>query len=383
MGTMQRLGRGIAEASSILGKGLEREEDRAEEKRRYDEQMRIRKERHEADLYAMDRRNRALELSNNIKKLELNNKLLTQTFAQSNGDPKQVCDAITKYGNGYVERYNEPESARQSNINGYPTIVTDNGVYETNEKGDPVIGPDGKKIFKPLPGSATQTSRTRAEFNDHFADIVNPNVALARIQSKQTYKDLYNRAEAQFKAQEASEARKAETAEGKLKRRKLEAQTTEAEKLAKGISTKPPVAKVKNIKGQEVDRTHAEAEADIAAMKIMAKDNPEWGITSPDQAYRINQLKNSPKLRAAIADDVQKALEDEAFAEKFVKKGSQRMGVPAEFLQDLLDRAEINREVIASKKGGFVNWVKEFFSGKGEAPPAYNKKAEAPKGLVF
>jgi hypothetical protein len=384
----RRLGYGVGQGLQVFGTGLERSEIRKKEEARYEQESKLREERHKADLEAMDIRNEQLKLANTIKRVELNNNRLVQTFNATKGDPRAVTEAITKYGAGPVEIYDEAESRRKSKELGKPVIVVNTGVWKTNEKDVPITDPTtGDKIFEPFPGSAGQIVRTPEEFTDHFADVVNPNVALARMHAKMTYKDIYNKAVAHAKGvaevKEQAELRAAQTPEGKLEQRKLAAETKLAEKEAAGLQTGPAVTEVQDVLNRKVTRTHTEAQGDLAAMKIMARDNPEWGVTSPEQAFRINQLKNDPELRRLLAADVTKALKDEAHAEKLVRQGSKKMGIPAEFLQNMLIKAAEDEEAIEASKGGIVNWFKEFFSGKGKAPKAYDTESKAPGGLVF
>lgn len=361
------IGKGLQEAGAqwqgIIAK--------KEEQKRYDEQLEMKQKQQEANLRSMDIRNEQLTLANNLKRVELNNKRITTVFSQTEGDPAATSKAITQYGSGHAERYMEAESREATKANGFETIITENGVFETNDEGKVIPGKDGKPIFKRFNGGAGVITRTRAEYNDHVGRVLNPNMALANITANQTYKDIYAKNEAMLKAKEASAERQAQTPEGKLKARGLEADVKIKEKEAAGLTDKPAAMTVQNIQGKDVKRTHTEAQGDLASMKIIAKDHPEWGVTSPDQAYRINELKNNAEMRTAIADDVQKAIKDETYAQKFIVEGSKKLRVPEQMLRDMVNNASDNAEVIESKKGGFMNWLKEFLGGDDKAPERY------------
>ena len=385
---MGKLAYAIGKGRSTAGAELGTYVDAQTEQERYDEQAKIRKEAHEASLRAMDIRNEQLRLSNNLKKVELNNKRITTIFTQTEGDPAAVSKAITQYGNGHAERYLEAESREATKQNGYETIVTENGVFETNEEGAVTPGKDGKPIFKRFSGGAGVITRTRPEYNDHVGRVLNPSNALAQISSNQTYKDIYAKAEAKYKAKEESDKRTANTPDAKAKRELVKAQTGLANKRAANVGVpkpdkpKPAATTIKDIRGKDVERTHTEAQGDLAAMKIVAKNHPDWGVTSPDQAYRINELKNSKDLRNAMADDIQRAITpgEEKFAEKFIKQGAMKMGVPEAMLREMVEQASQNAETIQSSKGGLMNWLKDFFGGGGAKAPAIYKD-EKPGGL--
>ena len=83
-----------------------------------------------------------------------------------------------------------------------------------------------------------------------------------------------------------------------------------------------------------------------------------------------------------MADDIQRAITpgEEKFAEKFIKQGAMKMGVPEAMLREMVEQASQNAETIQSSKGGLMNWLKDFFGGGGAKAPAIYKD-EKPAGL--
>jgi len=381
MGTGRKLGYALGQGLVTLGNEMGKIEAQKQERARYEAELQRKEELQDANLKSMDIRNEQLKLANNLKKVQLNNNRIATVFAQTDGDAAAMSQVITQHGNGYVELFDEAESARLTKQNGFETIVTNQGVYKTNEKGDIVNGENGKPIFEPLPGAAAQTIRTRPEYNQHVGNVLNPDKAVARANADMSYAEKYKEAEIQHKAKEASLARREQTPQGKRKARLEEAQIAAAGR--RGTDTpKPPAATVTGVGGNKIKRTHQESAGDQASFKVMAKQNPEWGVTSPDEAFRINQLKNEPKLRSALADDIKKGLNDPEYAQRFIEVGSEKMGVPVTFLQDLFDRVAMEKEISGKKKGGIKNWLKKFFSGtEGQAAPTAFPKKQPAGGL--
>jgi len=373
------LGAGLQEAGAQLSKyGADQKEEE-----RYQEGLAIKKERHEKEMQGMELRNMQLTMANNLKKVELQNQRITAIYTQTKGAAGPVSDAISEYGSGYKEQHDEILSRQATKeAGGKEMIVTHNGVWDTKPDGSLKLDENGKKIFKRLEGKAGTITRTRPEYDDHVAMVLNPSDALGKISSNLSQQKLYNQAIAQGKAQAKLQEEKNKTPMGKAKLEEQQAKTKIAKHKAENIGA--PVkgeSEVQSIRGNKVQRTHSETQGDIASMKLMAASNPDWGITSRDQAYRINELQNDPDLRNALADDLQKAIQepDSGYGDKLVNEGAKKLGVPKQFLRKLLEEAMQDQESTEGS-GGIKGWLKDFFKGTGEkAPSAFDDKK--PGGL--
>jgi len=365
----QAIGRGLMQLGTELGKHAARKE----EQERYEEKLAMDKEKLASDIEESRLRQDRLKMQNDIQKTLISTQKVRNTFITSQGDVDATTKAISQHMGGYQNVYDEHESrlATKEAGDGQRRVAIRVGTLLTDKDNDPIPGPDGKPQFQQLEGDAGLTVYTIPEYNDYVSRVVNADTAFSWIsknlteeQLRQKNQDLINSRVAQAKAMET------ETETGKAKVREAQAKATVAEREAKGIGGKEPI-KVIGVDGKEVTRSRQEYDADTAAMKIIAKDNPEWGVTSPDQVVRINQVKNDPKKRAALADDIEKAAKNPGYAEKILTEGAEKTGLPKEMLRSLIEEAQANVEEIKSKKGGFVNWLKEVFTTEEEAPKGY------------
>lgn len=385
---MGKFGRALGAGLSSLGGELFKMDASDQERERYNEQLRMQQEKHDSNLSAALMRNKQLTLQNSLKKIELNTKQLTNLFVQSEGNPEILSPAISNLGHGYAEEYDPVASAAATKANGGKQMyVTHNGTYKTKANGvdletDPITG---KKIFEQLEGPAGTSIRTPAEYNQHFAEVVNPDKYLSRVTANQTEKEKRAAARIQYEEKRRSADIESRTPAGLAKQKKLETQQKSAEmdiKLKqKALNAPPEAAKktptVTNIEGKSVQLSRQEYDAATASMKIYSEENPEWGVASPDQAYRINQMKDTKALREDFAKHVAKAADSEDYAKKMLRVLPEQLGLPREFIEDAIAKAieYTDRPIpVKEKKSGFMKWWSDFLEPTQQPVKGYEKE---------
>ena len=369
MGNMsQALGRGLMQLGQELGKHAARQE----EEKRYEEKLAMDKQKLASDMEESSLRQDRLKLQNDIQKTLVNTQKIRNTFITSQGDPGATSKAISQFGSGYQNRHNVTRSEEESAKAGSPRVVIEAGTLQTDKDNDPVPGKDGKPIFQKLDGTAGETVYTVPEYNDYVSRVLNADTALAWTSKNFSQEQLRQKnAELVQSRVNQAKAMETQTETGKANVRTAKAKATTAEREAKGIGGKEPI-KVIGVDGKEVTRSRQEYDADTAAMKIIAKDNPEWGVTSPDQVVRINQVKNDPKKRAALADDIEKAAKNPGYAEKILTEGVEKTGLPKEMLRSMIEKAQRNMEQFEeAEKKSKGSWLKRLFFSDKPAPKGY------------
>jgi hypothetical protein len=377
---MGKLGRAIGAGFTAAGQQMMQYAAQQEEKKRYEEQLAMDKEKMEADMAESKIRQDRMKLENDMKKSIYNSEKIRQTYIGTGGDPNETEKAFSKYGGWYQSRFDEERSSQATAAagDGKERIVIQFGTLATDENDDPRPDKYGKPEFIPNKGTTRFVTYTREEYDNRVANMMNPDSFLATLQKGYTQQELREKNDIMQQARvKAAQALEEHTKTGAANVRKAEADAGLSEKKLEEFGKVDPNDPNRppehiGVDGKKHKRSRQEADGDIAAMKIMNERNPEWGVTSPGEAFRVNQVKNNPDMRKALANDIEKAAKNPNYGEKLVKEGSKKFGLPEAFLREMVAKAEADIEKIEKSKGGLGAWIKRFLNSDKEAPKGYD-----------
>jgi hypothetical protein len=363
--------RGVA--GGLRGLSKHRAEEKEEE--RYNKEQAFKERELQVRENESKLRQQQLEISNMMAKAKMNHGNLVKTAMSSGYTEKDkgygsqaMASAMTKYlsdGRAYRHKGYSDEELNLDPTTGLPTTVKQGkglpvweiGTYDTDpETGKAIAGPDGKPIFKPLKdgdgNNLTQTWQDENAWLNFVNSNMNPDYMLALQAEEKTYaqterdhKDRLRRQAATAKTPQGKadlEHKRQLTSESKAKEAKL---TAEAENVGatKKRSTRMGI-------GGPVERTSQESDNDRAEFNARVKQYP--GL-SMDQSFTISQIKGgNPQISQAFADSIQEAVRSPEAREQFIKDATgPKVGLPIEFVQDLLDQAEeLGAEFAEAKK---------------------------------
>ena len=363
MGGMKNLGRGLAAGMTVFGQGIINKEVREEDKRRFDEQSaRAERQLQIQEKAAADAAKMA-ELNLSMKRVQYNNKMLVNAVKQNDYDPTVTMNALNNYGptGGRIFKKNEAESSKTGGI------VWDVGTYRMTKEGNPELNDDGTFAWDPLPGDSGRVSfKDKAELAQWVTPQLAPDVMLATDLAGITGEQTRQQANERFKKQAtedaeflakyadtpagqkilaAQEKEKAELAKTKAETKLATSKAGLANAQAKQIPKEAKQAKgedqLKSLNGELVTRTKGQAQQDL---EVFRKAGAKYSdVTSPQQAYWINEVKENPDVRKNFEMGVTKVINGDMTEAEFLKKVSSK-GLSREFAAEFLAQAQADSE---------------------------------------
>jgi len=393
---LQRLGRGLAAGLTTLGAGMHRDEQEAEDKRRFDEQS-ARAER-QLQLQEQQAKQQAdmAKLNLDIKKVEYNNKMLSTSLIQNKYGEKTTIDALNRYAinGGRIYKKNEAESSKQGKM------VWDVGTHVLDKDGNPLLNDDGTKKWELLPPGANQEVFANTEELVNFVTpIMNPDFALAMQmqgitaeQTRQQAQDAFRKNALENK-EFLEDPRYRNTPEGQkmlaeIERTKLEAKKgeqdlkesaaktrlmgaqAESEKVNRGLATETTISQsnlrerqgklyeaqakkeaqpdlragesiMDSMTGEQIVRSKGETQQDL---EVFRKAGTKYSdVTSVKQAYWINEVKENPAVRNDFKAGITAVLNNQITETDFLSKISSK-GLSREFASEMLAIAQADAE---------------------------------------
>lgn len=369
MGGLKNFGRGLGAGLQVLGQGIINKEVREEDKRRFDEQSAREEKRLKIAEDDAASRQKMAELDLAMKKVEYNNKMLVDQITKNNFDPVVTGRAFSQFGpsGGRIYEY-DPVKSREIGPEG---VYYDIYVPETDANGNPLLTDQGTIKKKRLaPGSNTLEFQNQKELTQYFVPLMNGDYMLAHELSKIKAEETFNqsvelfdkkmKADNEFyekyKNTPMGEKFRAEQQRAGLENKKLkqeinrsEAETakTQAETEAiknpapAGLKPKDVGGTMQSLTGKEVKRTKGEAQQDLETFRVASKKYND--VTSPQQAFWINEIKENPTIRKKFSDRVQQVIEGTTARAEFLAQAA-KLGLSREFAAEFLDQAEADAE---------------------------------------
>lgn len=367
-GFLTKLGRGLGAGLQSFGKDYTEAELAEEDKRRFDEKS-AREERRlkmQEDEAARREKQAALELA--MKRTEYNNKMLVEQVTKNNFDPAITGKAFSQFGPAGGRQYEyDPERSREI---GPDAVAYNIFVNETDSEGNPLVDNTGAIKRKRLaPGTNTLDFQNREEMVGYFSPLMSADYMLASELKKKTAEDTFKVSQEYFEKQmqadnafyekykgtPAGEKFRAEQERAGLENKKIKQQTMEAaaetkqidavtEQIGKpGLATDPKNigATLRSLTGKEVVRTKGEAQQDLETFRVASKKYGD--LTSPQQAFWINEVKENPIVRNKFATRVQDVVAGKLDRETFLSEAA-KTGLSREFAEEFLDEAMANAE---------------------------------------
>lgn len=360
MGTLQKLGRGLAAGMQIFGQAMS-DKEKAEEK----ERIRLEQQKREDERFKAQRkdaaiRNEQLRIQNKMNMTKLNAQGLATAASMRNYHPADMAPALTQYSpDGRVYKFNEGESTWNS-TNPEGTITMDIGTYQQNTDGTLTKGPDGQPVFESLPGDSSRaTWANQADFTEAMTKRSNPAVLFGMQmldldgqkarQRAQIAADEKAKLEVKtgVKSKRAQEEEKLK-AETELLREKKEHPERFLTKSAAGER----VADVVGLDGKTVELTSQGVNLLRSSMDELGKryEGVDEGV-----AYRLTQLRASTPAKAKIRSLAKAVDGDTVDRSKAVNAIMDDYGLTREIVEDILD-SEIEGAGL-DKKGGFFSFL--------------------------
>jgi hypothetical protein len=267
-----------------------------------------------------------------------------------------MADALTKYvGNGIAYRPNPDKTAENK---GLP--VWDIGTYKTDpETGKQVAGPDGKPVFLPL--SKHEKLNTLAfKSEEQYARFIHSNLDPSYLMAMTNANVTYESTRQKQKALDESISGKLEQRKGEQEIKESEAREAKLRAEATGKKKTPAQAEVATRRGigGDIERTQKEADSDKTFHTLIAKKYQGIG---PDEAFKITQIKSDPKIRKIFHESIAAVL-DGTEPEADLYRDAREVGVPVEFIRDLLAEAQELQEEFKADEPGLLSraWDKIF-----------------------
>lgn len=361
--SLRKLGRGLAAGAQVFGQGIIEKEKREKEEARLAEQSSREERRLKLQEQESAIKQQQAQMNLAMKKVEFNNKMLVDTVVKNKYDPEVTGRAFSQYGptGGRQYHYDPIRSAEL----GEGAIAYRISVYETGEDGNPLIGDNGQIKEKPLaPGSNTlefsgideEGRDPKAQMVSYFTPLMAPEIMLAHEIQGITSEDTYQRSKDFFEreARDKKEflAKHADTPQGREMIAKLEKERAtadiemeKAKRLKAGLAEKPTAkiheSELKSLTGTTVKRSKGEAQQDLTTLRIAAEKYDD--VTSVQQAYWINEVKDNPQIRKQFMTGIDAVLDERLTEEQFVQKLTAK-GLSKEFATEMLNSARDSQE---------------------------------------
>jgi hypothetical protein len=362
------MGRAIAAGLSTYGKLAGEEKIRKEEAARQAkidarEERRLSLQEQESKL-----RQEKLRRENMMKEVAWKNQQMVQAMTQGKLMPEAVGKAVTQYGSlGEVYEYNAEKSRilQEKDPKAHAgAVVYDVKKNRKGSDGKVQFGSDGKVVTDSFPeGSNELVLPNTTEYQRWAAQQGNPEHMFATMVSGMTDETLFKAAQERAKVKAQAEA---ETPQGKAALG-LTAAKTELTKAQTAAVGQPKPGKEKTeiqlLGGGTKKMSHIETQNLGKAFDKMSKNIPS--VTSPEEAARVNETKDNPKIREMFANDIALVVADPTQL-KNIRDEWVAQGLNGEYFDQQIEEAQLNAEEWAeaeeSRRPGLIKraWNKIF-----------------------